>query len=228
MKKTFLPALLLAPVALLAFTPVRAQTEPNSSALMKEGNPPPPGERQGPMAQLSETERAQVKAAHDKAIEQDPALQQKMKGARDAMEAARKEMNNAMIQADPSVEPILAKITPPKRDWKQEGGAKQGGKEASRPWKHDGSGGKGMANLSEAERQQVKALHEQVKNDPAVAAARDAMKSAATPEARQAAEKALHQASREAMLKTDPSIEPILEKLHPKAAEQPNTTPAAQ
>lgn len=144
------------------------------------------------------------------------------------MEAARKEMNDAMIKADPSVEPILAKIMPPKRDWKQNGGANQGGKEASRPWKHDGSGGKGMANLSEAERQQVKTLHEQVKNDPAVAAAREAMKSAATPEARQAAEKALHQASREAMLKADPSIEPILEKLNPKAAERPSATPAAQ
>lgn len=85
-----------------------------------------------------------------------------------------------------------------------------------------------MANLSEAERQQVKAAHEQVKNDPAVAAAREAMKSAATPEARQAAEKTLHQASRDAMVKADPSIEPILEKLHPKVAELPNGTSEVQ
>lgn len=225
MKKTLLPVLLLLP---LAFTPLRAQMETNANAPMNEGNPPPSGDRHGPMAQLSDAERAQVKAAHDKAIEQDPSLQQKMKEAHDAMEAARKGMNEAMVKADPTVEAILAKITPPKRDGKKEGAPNQGSKAAPRPWKHDGSVGKGMANLSEAERQQVKVLHEQVKNDPAVAAAHEAMKSATTPEARQKAEKALQSASRDAMVKAEPSIAPILEKLHPKAGEQPNATPADQ
>ena len=164
MKKTPLPALLL---VLIAFTPLRAQMETNANAPMNEGNPPPSGERHGPMAQLSDAERAQVKAAHDKAIEQDPSLQQKMKEAHDAMEAARKGMNEAMV-------------------------------------------------------------HEQVKNDPAVATAHEAMKRATTPEARQKAEKALQSASRDAMVKADPSIGPILDKLHPKAGEQPNATPAAQ
>jgi hypothetical protein len=179
------------------------------------------------MAQLSDAERAQLKAAHDKAIEQDPTLQEKMKEAHDAMEAARKEMNDAMIKVDPTIESILSKIMPPKRDRKKGEAPNQGGK-APRPWKHDGPAGKGMANLSEAERQQVKALHEQVKNNPAVTAAREAMKSASTPEARREAEKALHEARRDAMVKADPSIEPILEKLRPQAAEHPNTTPAAQ
>jgi hypothetical protein len=72
-----------------------------------------------------------------------------------------------------------------------------------------------MANLSDAERQQLKALHEQVKNNPAVTAAREAMKSASTPEARRDAEKALHEVRRDAMVKADPSIKPILEKLRP-------------
>ena len=225
MNKTLLPALLLLP---LAFTPLRAQMETNANAPMNERNPPPSGERHGPMAQLSDAERAQVKAAHDKAIEQDPSLQQKMKEAHDAMEAARKGMNEAMVKADPTVEAILAKITPPKRDGKKEGAPNQGSKAAPRPWKRDDPRGKGMANLSEAERQQVKVLHEQVKNDPAVATAHEAMKRATTPEARQKAEKALQSASRDAMVKADPSIGPILEKLHPKAGEQPNATPADQ
>ena len=227
MKKLFLPTLLPF-LSLIALTPLTAQTEGNDNAPMNEGNqapPPPQAERHGPMAKLSDDERARVKAAHDKAIEQDPILQQKMKEAQDAMEAARKEMNDAMIKADPAIESILAKIMPPKWDRKKGEAGNLGGK-APRPWKHDGPGGKGMANLSEAERQKVKALHEQVKNDPAVAAAREAMKSATTPEARQEAGKAIHQARRDAMLKADPSIEPILEKLRPQAAEQPNTTPA--
>ena len=54
-----------------------------------------------------------------------------------------------------------------------------------------------------------------VKNDPVVIAARQAKQSANTPEARHAAEEALHKASREAMVKADPLIAPILDKLHP-------------
>lgn len=237
MKKLLLPKLLPL-LSLIALTPLNAQTESNDNTPMNEGNQSPPpsppkGERHGPMAQLSDAERAQLKAAHDKAIEQDPTLQEKMKGAYDAMEAARKEMNDAMIKVDPTIESILSKIISPKRDGKKEGAPHQGGK-APRTWKHDGPAGKGMANLSEAERQQVKALHEQVKNNPAVIAAREAMKSASTPEARRDAEKALHEASRDAMVKADPSIEPILEKLRPlaqpqqQAAEQSNSMPEAQ
>lgn len=216
MKKTFLPALLL---PFIALAPLRAQMESNTNSLSNEGNPPPPPEeRHGPMAQLSDTERAQLKEAHDKAIEQDPSLQQRMKEAHDTMEAARNAMNDAMIKIDPSVEAILAKIVPPKREWKKEGGPNSAGKEPSRPWKRDNSGAKGMGNLTEAERQQVKALHDQVKNDPAVAAARDAMKQATTPDARKEAEKTLQQARREAMLNADPSIAPILDKLQTRHA----------
>jgi hypothetical protein len=218
MKKLLLPKLIPL-LSLIALTPLTAQTEGNDNAPMNEGNQSPPpsppkGERHGPMAQLSDAERAQLKAAHDKAIEQDPTLQEKMNDAHDTMEAARKEMNDAMIKVDPTIESILSKIIPPKRDGKKGGAPNQGGK-APHPWKHDGPAGKGMANLSDAERQQVKALHEQVKNDTAVAAAREAMKNATTPEARQEAGKALKQANRDAILKADPSIKPILEKLRP-------------
>lgn len=72
-----------------------------------------------------------------------------------------------------------------------------------------------MANLNESERQQLKALHEQVKNDPSVIAAREARKAATTPEARKEAEQAMHQAVRNAIIAVDPAVAPILEKLHP-------------
>lgn len=72
-----------------------------------------------------------------------------------------------------------------------------------------------MATLTESEREQLKALHEQVRNDPSVIAARDARKAATTPEARKEAEQKMHQAVRNAMIAVDPSSAPILEKLKP-------------
>jgi 3D (Asp-Asp-Asp) domain-containing protein len=236
---------LLTLVAALMSLPLGAQAQTDSSMMMEAGTPTPtpapsspasqssaegqsgkgPGQY-GPMAQLGESERAQLKAAHDAAIQKDPSLEQGMEAARQAMEKARKAMNDAMIAVDPSVEPILAKIAPPKRGGGPGPGRPPGGQagqgtatNAVRPWKHDGPGPKGMANLNESERQQLKALHEQVKNDPSVIAAREARKAATTPEARKEAEQAMHQAVRNAVIAVDPSVAPILEKLHPDGDE---------
>ena len=99
------PTNLLLILSCLALLPLRAQ---NTDA----GSPPPPPPlegKHGPMAILSKEERDQVKAAHDKAIAQDPSLKQKMDEARKAMDDARKAMNEAMVKADPTVESILAK-----------------------------------------------------------------------------------------------------------------------
>lgn len=180
-----------------------------------------PGQRgPGPMASLSEEDRRKLKAAHDAAIQKDPTLEQGMKDARQAMEEARKAMHDAMIAVDPTVETILAKMAPPKQGGWNKGEKGQGkGPEANgpRPWKNDGAG-RGMANLTESEREQLKAAHEKVRNDPAVAAAREMKKNADTPEARRAAEEAVHKAARAAMIKADPSIVPILEKIRPDGA----------
>jgi hypothetical protein len=233
---------LLTLVAALMSLPLGARAQTDSATMMDAGTPAsssptsssqPSAEgqdgkglrRHEPMAQLSESERSQLKAAHDAAIQKDPSLEQGMKTARQAMEKARKAMNDAMIAIDPSIEPILAKIATPKRGEGPGAGRPPGDQagqgsatNAVRPWKHDGPGPRGMANLTESERQQLKALHEQVKNDPSVIAARDACKAATTPEARKAAEHAMHQAVRKAMIAVDPSSAPILEKLHPVGA----------
>lgn len=182
----------------------------------------------GPMANLSEVERAQVKAAHDKAIQQNPILDQKMKSAHQAMEDAKKSMHDAMVAVDPSVEPILSKMMPPKWSGKHEGAAgNRGGQNGIVSPAATSSGTNasawqqpvhrepaGMARLTEGERQQLKSIHERSKNDPAVLATKEAKRNATTPEARNAAEEALHQAMNAAMIKADPSIEPILAKLH--------------
>lgn len=201
--------------------------------------PPPQGGGNGPMANLSEAERAQVKAAHDKAIQQNPALDQKMKAAHQAMEEARKSMHEAMIAVDPTVESILAKMMPPKWGGKHDVGPGNAngqvrgvapGSTNSSGWQQAGHHEPpGMANLSETERQQLKSLHEQVKTDPSVIAARQAKQGATTPEARNAAEEALHQAMHDAMIKADPSVEAILSKLHPAGGNvgQPAASPSA-
>ncbi len=166
------------------------------------------------MANLTEQERAQLKAAHDKATQQNPALEEAMKTAHQSMEKARKEMHDAMIAIDPAVAPILAKIEPPKWGGQGKGLRKELGKGG------DGYGGQrhapppGMANLTEQERTQLKSAHEQIKSDPSVVAAHQALKSATTPEARHAAHETLRQAADAALLKVDSTLGPILEKLH--------------
>jgi hypothetical protein len=85
-----------------------------------------------------------------------------------------------------------------------------------------------MANLTEQERTRLKSVHEQIKFDPTVVSARDAVKSATTPEARRAAHEGLRQAVDTALLKVDPSLEPILKKLHqadPPTAPSPGVLP---
>ena len=218
MKKQLIVTLIAGMLAL----PVHAQTSTNA-----EPPPPPQGDR-GPMGNLTKEERQQVKAAHDKAVAQDPTLEQKM-------EAAHKAMYDAMVAVDPSVAPILDKMKPG-----QMGGSggkhdgppspdQKGNRGGNGPAGDPRHGPPGMANLTESEREKLKALHEQVKSDPAVSAAHAALKTASTPEARRTAEEALKKASRDAMIKADPTIEAILEKLHPGAGpSSPEATPSMQ
>ena len=226
--KKILPLIAVTALFVPALSAQMSSTNSEAEAPPENNQPPPPPEqRGGPMANLTQTEREQLKAAHDKAIQKDPSLEEKMKAAHQSMESARQAMHDAMIAVDPSVEPILKKITPPK--W--------GGEHRNRPDAQTNSGSSGVApqekhgqppgfaNLTPAEQVQLKALHEQVKNDPAVVAAHDAVKNATTPEEHRAAKEALHKAMHDAMLKADPSIEPVLAKLHPGGPPQENQPP---
>jgi hypothetical protein len=165
------------------------------------------------MANLTESERQQLRSAHDKATQQNPALEEAMKTAHQSMEKARKEMHDAMIAIDPAVAPILAKIEPPKWEGNRGNGQRPGKWEGAKEWKHHGPP-PGMANLSEQERTQLKAAYVQIKDDPSFASAREVMKTATTPEARRTALQGLKQASDAALLKVDSTLGPILEKLH--------------
>jgi Spy/CpxP family protein refolding chaperone len=206
--KTQHATLLAATLLSLSFPLVaKAQemTPPDAAATNDAAPPPRPGPR-GPMANLSEEERSRLKAAHDQAIRQNPGLEA-------AMEKARKDMHDAMLAADPSIEPLLAKIAPPKHWGEGKGGAHRDGDKRHAP--------PGLANLTAQEREQLKTAHQAVKDDPSIVTAREAVKSATTPETRRAAHEALREASDAAMLKVDPTLQPILDKLHQK--QQPSS-----
>lgn len=224
----------------MAVIPIQAQTNTDNGGV---NMPPPPGAgqnmppRDGPMSKLTKEEREQLKAAHDKAIQQDPSLDQKMKSAHEAMEAARQAMHDAMIKADPTVASILEKITPRKWERKLEresGSTPPGSGQSSQnagnttisafatnsapleSFKHEGHRmPPGFANLTPSEQARLKSVHEQVKNDPSVIAAKEAEKKATTPEERRSAKDAVHKAMRDAMIKADPSVAPILMKIQP-------------
>jgi hypothetical protein len=167
------------------------------------------------MAMLSWEERARVKAAHDKALASDPSLKKMMDDARRVMDEARKAMHEAMVKADPTIEPLLAKMGPLKP-------FKEGGMTPAQ----DHGGGKrshpGMAGLTPEERDKIRHAHEQASSDPSVVSAREALEKASNPAQRDQAEQALRKASFEAMIKLDPSLAPILEKLRSEEPPSPN------
>ena len=89
--------------------------------------------------------------------------------------------------------------------------------------KHDAM----LQNLTDPEKAQLKAANEKIKDDPQLAAAElllgykqafipaaeQAIEDAQTKEAREAATKAKHQLKLELLLKANPSIQPVLDKL---------------
>ena len=59
---------------------------------------------------MSKDDRAEVKAAHDAAIAADPDLATEEKQLQEQWKDFEKKMHDAMVKADPKVEPILDKM----------------------------------------------------------------------------------------------------------------------
>lgn len=70
-----------------------------------------------------------------------------------------------------------------------------------------------LAALSDQERSQLKAAMKKVKNDPQLVAAREALKDAQTKEAKAAAHETLRQTRRDLLLKADPALASVLQKI---------------
>src|SRR5438067_2100259 len=80
----------------------------------------------------------------------------------------------------------------------------QGADDKGKGWKHKGDHEAMLANLAPEERQKVQAAHQKAMQDPAVLAAQEKMKEA---------RKQFHESMHAAMIKADPTVEPILAKL---------------
>jgi Spy/CpxP family protein refolding chaperone len=96
--------------AALQFAPtVLAQSPPDKPARQFQM------ERRARWANLTEEERAKLKAAHQKAMA-DPAV----RAARDRLKQARREFREllrpALLKADPTIQPILEKMRPERPD----------------------------------------------------------------------------------------------------------------
>jgi Spy/CpxP family protein refolding chaperone len=185
-------------VALIAVTaPLLAQDNPSmpGGAEQQPGSRPKHQLRKQAAAQmLTSDERARLEAAEEKA-KNDPTV----RSLREAKESLEDQLANAMraamVAADPTLAPTLDKI----RDAR---GRAKGMRDR-------------YESLTPEQREQLKSARSIAKDDPAVVAAREAMKSADSPEARRAAGKAMHEAMKAAMTKQDPGLAALLEKLGP-------------
>jgi hypothetical protein len=200
--------------AFLSVSFVAAQdVSPSSSppALTPSGAQNGGGENRPWDANLPPELRARVKAAKDKAL-QDPQLQKLRDEAQQKMAAYWSALKEGILKADPGLKDEFQKLKGEHPAWQ-------------RPMRKD-NGASGMANLGDSEKQQLANAHRVAENDPSVIAAKTKMDATSDPSQHRAAEETYHQAMHTAMLKVDPSLQPILEKLR-SGKHPPMPSPAA-
>lgn len=188
------------------------------SAQMPENTPPrpPPSQYAGEkgkdrmrakmLERLSPENRTRFEEARKRALE-DPkivTLREKAESSnREFFDAMRAKMN----EIDPGLEQVL-------KDSRKKGGDERDGKDGKT--RREGRGGeRGLASLTEAERQRLNAAREVAKMDPAVQAADKNRTAAKTPEERDTAGREFAKTVREAIIKLDPSMATILDKVNP-------------
>lgn len=205
--KTFLYALT---IAFGGLTAVHAEG-PDVSPQQRKGGPGGAGD--GRMRMMKERflenlppeTRQRFEAARNKAL-QDPKIQELRTGAETANRQFFDAMRKKMMEIDPGLKEIVEQ---------QRGG--KGPRENKEGWREGGGReGAGFAHLTDAEKEKLMAAREKAKADPAVQAAAKTKDEAATPEARKAAAEEFRKAMHLAVLKADPTMGPILEKMLPK------------
>ena len=176
-----------------------------------EGGPPkpPPGnENEGRwrdrlLESLPPEMRERFEAAREKAM-QDPKLRELRRTAERAKRDFFKAMRTKMMEIDPALAELVRKRVFERK--------------ARRAWK-DEDGTPGFDSLSPDEREKFLAALERANDVPAVQAAKEKKWDAITPAERTAAREVYRKAMQEAMVKIDPSLAPILQKLTPSPAQ---------
>lgn len=202
MKQLLIPgalcALLICSGSAFAQTPSGTPASPENPA-ERAGRPDrpkwdKPGRPDSRVPGLDREEAQRFAAAREKA-KNDPTVRS-LKEARDAIDQQLESaMNAAMLAADPALAPTLGKV-------KQ---SQQRAKDVRDRFQ----------TLSPEEKEQIKTARQAAQSDPAVVAARAKIKSADSPEARREAGQAMHEAMKAAMLKQNPDLAPLLERLGP-------------
>jgi Spy/CpxP family protein refolding chaperone len=158
------------------------------------------GKPGGPMMPGLPPEEAQRLAeAREKA--KDAPTVRSLQEARQALdEQLERAVDAAMLAADPGLAPTLEKV-------------RQARERA-----------KGMRDrfqsLTPEQRQQLRAARQAAQADPAVAAAREKVKTADSPEARRAAAREMHEAMKAAITRQNPDLAPLLDQLGPPRGPQ--------
>jgi len=132
----------------------------------------------------------------------------------------------------PVVVPLLALlllgVIPPKAQGAQDsipqGSQPPAASPASPCQQGKGHDKKWLSVLNDQERAQIKAAMKQVKNNPRLVAARQAIKDAQTKEVKTAAHETLRQTRRDLMLKADPSLGPVLDKIKASKSAKPSVS----
>jgi two-component system, OmpR family, phosphate regulon sensor histidine kinase PhoR len=207
MKPPILPGVLCAALMFSAGVHASAQTPTPSPTPLGDK----PGERgdkpsgkkhkqdkHGPpredMAGLTPDEAKRLGDARKKA-EQDSTVRSLLEARRAIDQQLESAMNAAILSADPSLAPVLEKV-------KGARGRAEGMRDR-------------FKSLTEKERETLKTARDAAKDDPAVVAAREKLKSASTPEAKREAGRTMQEAMQAAMIKQNPALGPLLEKLGP-------------
>jgi hypothetical protein len=201
MKHPIIPGLLCAALVILGGLPASGQNqEPKGPPPKfdhgkpgKHGGKERGGLQDGP-GNLTPDEAKRLGAAREKAME-DPTVRS-LREARDAVEdQLQAAMTAAMISADPSLAPILEKV--------------QNARGRAKDLRDR------FESLSPQDKKALNEARKAAKDDPAVVAARQKAKEAKTPEERMAAGKAMFEAMKAAMIKQNPALASLLEKLGP-------------
>ena len=192
------PSLAIALALAVCWRPCGLAQSPDDGAPPREPPPPPgSGPRGGPpkfLEGLSQETRERFRAAREKALE-DPKLQQLRDNAERAKREFFKAMRDKMLEIDPGLADIVRKQAIERKAWKL--------------WRGEG----GLRGLTDEERTKLLLTMEKVDSDPAVEAAKKKRWEANSKDERDAAIENYRKVLRETMLKADPSIAPVLDKL---------------
>ncbi len=209
---------------LLAQSPSPAPAAAVTPTPAQGGLGPEAGRHRGIFQNLSPEDRQKLMQARRAALA-DPSVQSaKTEGDPRAFHQA---VRAAMLRDDPSVAPILAKVRAGAERRGADGPSGQPGQPANHAQQGSGNSEmeKRIAFLPEDERSRLRRAYAAASSDPQFAAQRQQWMAASTAEAKAQAGKSYRAAVRNAMLRNDPSIAPILQKVQEHAAAEASVDP---